>query len=54
MRLSAKLPWLRQGWQQLWPSGRQGRGDHRVMEAGNRAQPHYSRKLRRMLTRLFR
>ncbi len=33
---------------------RQRRAEHRVVAAGHGQQPHYSTRMRRMLTRLFR
>lgn len=31
-----------------------GRGEHRVISSGHGQRPQYSRKMRRLLTRLFR
>jgi hypothetical protein len=52
MRRSRKTPpW---GWRRLRLYGEQGRADHRAIAVGHGQQPQYSRKLRRMLNRLFR
>jgi hypothetical protein len=53
MRISMQQR-LRQGWERLWLYGRQRRADHRAIEVGHGARPQYSRKTRRMLTRVFR
>jgi hypothetical protein len=44
----------RRGWLRLRLYGRQLRADHRAIEVGHGEQPQYSRKTRRMMTRLFR
>jgi len=45
---------VRKGWERLRLYGRQPRADHRAIGVGHGDQPQYSRKTRRMLTRLFR
>lgn len=53
MRLGTRR-WPRGGWQRLRLYSPHRRADHRSIAVGHGEQPVYSRKTRRMLTRLFR
>lgn len=55
MRLRADVRWwLQRGQERFRLYDRQLRANHRAIQVGHREQPQYSRKTRRLLTRLFR
>ena len=42
------------GWRRMNLYSRQGRAEHRAVATGHGWEPQYSRKMRNMITRLFR